>query len=295
MHSSLSQIENRMADLISTLRQKLCYWGEKFGTSQIVLQIAGAGARFPWLKQMLEKELQVPIESVQTFARMKGGKGVRSKKLRSVAPLFAEAVSLALSPPPFGPYVNFYTRINRISRRKIRGWKIRLVALSVVFLVLVFTFGMKLQVDGRCEEFLRLRAENNDLKAQRIAVENYLQMNSILAAKHVHLPTISDIPRFSSIFTIIAELIPNGNWITRLQVIPAKKIKDFHRATRHSKGYAVILHGRAVSKSFISNFRQRLHQSGYFSQIIVKRNPEQERYSRSIPYILVTQIRPLDE
>jgi len=234
---------------------------------------------------------------VQPFSRMvKIGADFNLGKLQRVEPLFAQAVALALA----GAQRQDQPAANHDLSPKLR-WlmpgidsqvkKFRRVALGFSLLILLFTALTSLQLERKQQEYWTLNSKRQDLQQRIYLHQNSTLLNSWLMSTPQQLLN-TQMPRASQILQVVGEIIPTGAWITQVQILPSDQIVEFKAIPKMPKVSVpvLIIEGRAVSSNFVGEFFNRLNDSGYFTQIILKRQDSRIDLSNSVGYSILAQI-----
>jgi hypothetical protein len=296
----------KMDELFETVEDNLKSFSEKlltvlekyektFSIESPKVRIVGAGGLYPWIKTYLKNELDLTFQNIKPFSKLnKAEDNFNSKKLEEVEPVFAEAVALAISGCASNRKSLQVT--NKINWTFDKEWffksKFRLVsltsALAALLLYLIFAF----QIDQKYQEFQTLDLHFQDLEQQIDAFNRRVSLDSLLAEPKAQNNLWSEIPRFSNILKLIGEEIPSGNWVTNLSLISASEIKEFRTKNKKKKNLdlAVVVEGKAISSNFISDFYNKLNDSGCFTKVLIKRSEEKGVYIDSIPYIIYAKI-----
>ena len=301
----------KMDELFETVEENLKSFSEKLSTvleryektfsiEPPKVRIVGAGGLYPWLKTYLKNELDLTFQNIKPFSKLnKAEDTFNSKKLEEVEPVFAEAVALAVS----GVVSNWETQhvTNKINWIFDKEWffksKFRLVSLTSALAALLFYLILAFQIDQKYQEFQTLNLHFQDIGQQIDAFNRRVSLDSMLAEPKAQNNLWSEVPRFSNILKLIGEEIPSGNWVTNLSLISAAKVKEFSTKNKKKKNLdlAVVIEGKAISSNFISDFYNKLNDSGCFTKVLIKRSEEKGVYVDSIPYIIYSQISRYDE
>lgn|GEM_PF-5896483 len=261
------------------------------------LYLAGGGALFPWLPSLLARKLAVPVEILRPITGViHSAKGFNSGRLQYVEPLFAEAMAAALSGLEgpkrkgfdIGPQLKWFLPWNWHFARGFRK-----TALSLAMLSLLAFLGLSARYNHLAQEDARLRLLVEDYRTEIRGVKQLLRFSLAGLPSERWKPKIPGSERISPVLAAISESIPVGAWIDRMDYVPAGSIREFRlRRMRTAPGkMAVRIHGRAISENYISEFYNSLYQSGYFTQLILKRPDGNPEIAETLPFLILARVR----
>lgn len=290
-------IEKWLHDFYDQLQKINRAFSENIALPVSKMRIVGAGGIYQWLHSYFSYKLHLPVEKLSPFSRMvKIGPDFNSAKLKEIESVFAPAMSLALS----GAQTK--SAYKRDVSKKVK-WLIKdknrynskfhiaslLIALFISVLFMIFSF----QLDREYQQYIQLDFQHKDLAQQTRGLQNRVFLEKVLAEKKTKPDKLIRFSRYSPILKAVGEVIPNGAWITSLRIIPAAEYREFSLKRRRKKnnGFTLEIQGRAISASFITDFANKLKETGYFELLGVKRNQDQDDYIDSIPYLIFAKIK----
>ncbi len=258
------------------------------------LCLSGGGALYSWMRIYLSWKLRMPVKPLRPLSSLIGTDGAfSSKKLRAIEPIFAEATALALSglEPGRRKHLELSSALSWLVPRE---WgavgKIRRYALIGVLLILMGYLSGYFYFDRLYQRSETVRLQLQDLSNHYQALQTLIQVDHEKKKKSGFL---DEKGRYSSVLRIIGEAIPPGTWLTDLELVPVSRVKDLRIRRKRIAGgkVAFILRGKAVSGNYISEFYNRLYQSGYFSQLVLKRADDVVDISETVSFVLLARAR----
>ena len=280
-------LQNELKSFAKTVRQTLA----KAGVQPETFYLAGGGALFTWMPVFLRQALRVPVKPLRPLSALLQNEG--SDRLRQIEPVFAEAVSLALAgmleeKDPSREIARSLRWLQPVARKSAQ--KFRLAALAFAFAVLLGHLAVTGRFDHVFQETQKNRLLLSDLQTEAASLSNLVRFAD-LRGKKLRLPQQGQ--NLSAVLQVIGETVSPGTWLTSLEVVPARKVKElrFRRGRKKDRDQAIVLHGKAVSGNYVNDFYNRLYQSGYFQQILLKRDDSVTDLSGTISYIILARIR----
>jgi len=285
-------LQGELKSFVDELQQELT--SARYPQAVQKLYLAGGGALFPWLSPYLRQVLKIPVQVLRPLSGLlEEDRSSKSAKLRQIEPVFAEAVSLALSgliaEKRRQADVSGALRWLRPVARK-PAQRFRLLTLAILLAVLVAHLGLSWQFDRAFQQNQKNALLLSDLQTEAAALGNLVRFAELRGHQKSPLRRGQS---FAAVLQMIGETVSPGTWLTSLEIIPARQVKELRlRGRRFRKNeQALVLHGKAVSGNYVNDFYNRLFQSGYFEQILLKRDDSVEDLSGTISYVILARLR----
>ncbi len=258
--------------MVDEIRLSLQFYASQVHASVDAIYLAGGGSLLRGLDKYIQAKLGLPVSKIDPFADVNIDPALfEENKIRPLGPIFASAVGLARAAAgaagDVAPNVLSVVKAEEQSRQK-QGVLMRVSSLSALMIVLLaalfFSFktnqirAQKIVVDKRLENVRYRLSFIKDLEKKTGKMS--ARFRDLLAEKGQQ-------PRWSLIFQVLSENIPEQAWVTKLEIRPVKRSRRSKRAGNGGTAWQMVLFGRAYSGSAIREFYNRLQQQIVFNQV----------------------------
>ncbi len=257
--------------MVDEIRLSVQFYASQVHASVESIFLVGGGSLLRGLDTYIENKLGIRVQKLDPFTGVRiDPEKFEEKKLRAIGPIFASAVGLARhaaggESKTVLNVLNLVKREEQIAQKQ--GVLMRVSSLSALMIVLLAALFLSFKTNQIKGEKIVVDKRLENVRYRLSFIKELEKKTGQMSVKFRQLLTEKgQQPRWSLLFKVLSQNIPDQVWITGAQIQPVRS-RGRRRGGNRKPGWKMTLSGQAYTGQSIRAFYNALQKQAAFDQV----------------------------